>query len=264
MTVVKLITSAYFHPVLEIQKVKRIVPSSNRPKGQWNSPPQIMREKRKRKRQDNFTAFPWLNNLYKWHLLPTRLQPPERKLLQRDNRRQTIPGEPNFTESNQAQYDIMHRVRANKLPPIIAHGYNWLNGYYNFKSALNVASQNGATVSYLKYFKTFKFLPGSLEFRERLIRELEKYSVEFYTHDTTAERKPSKKFVAKGVYTLGFPEDKIKKDIIDRYGICPDRCIAMRNAALMIFFRGETALADITKMLQLHSSTAYQARKIQN
>ncbi|GBP74306.1 hypothetical protein EVAR_42885_1 [Eumeta japonica] len=131
--------------------------------------PQVMHKKKKNQRQRTLQRFRgWITCINLVTLLHyecfsgIRTDPPApagRKLQQQDNRGQTKPGEPNSSESKQndrARHEIIHRVRADKLPAITEHGDNWLGGHRVEVTEIEINSSNSDIPSKITVRTDFK------------------------------------------------------------------------------------------------------------
>lgn len=158
---------------------------------------------------------------------------------------------------NQASSTLVHK---NKIPTIFATNPEWLESTTGMNEAMLIAKEADADFCFDKRSGKFMFKPRTLEARNKIKFALEhRNKAEYYTHGTREERRPSKKFVAKGVYTGTCTESDIIENIGERYGLTPERAIVLRNAALLLVFRGDADSREIRSI----TTILYQCVKIE-
>lgn len=151
--------------------------------------------------------------------------------------------------TEKAQVDKLHkpqntsRPADRRFPAVVVYAGNYID---SDKAAAMLAKQTDSTFSVDDVRKRFFFRPRSLESRTKLLDLLAaKPDVEYFTYGAKQERRPSRKFVAKGARTAGYTEEELVRSITDDYAITPTRVIPLQKEVMLLIFPGEIDSRDI-------------------
>lgn len=117
------------------------------------------------------------------------------------------------------------------------------------RAAALLARQTDCTFSVDEAGKRYFFRPRSLESRTKLLELLAtKPDIEYFTHGTKQERRPSRKFVAKGLRAAGYTEEELAQSITEDYAITPTRVIPLQKEVMLLIFPGDVDPRDVREI----------------
>lgn len=141
------------------------------------------------------------------------------------------------------------RTSDKKLPAIVVSKGEYID---SDRAAAQLAKQTDSTFSVDDIGKRYFFRPRALESRAKLLELLEANpDAEYYTHGIKQERRPSRKFVAKGLRAAGYTEQELAQSITEDYAITPTRVIPLQKEIMLLIFPGEVDPRDIYEIYKI-------------